>query len=46
MVLGPTDRIRMFEIPVLRVGAVDVEADIQAARRKIAFRPELFPLNR
>ena len=41
MVLRPSDRVRVLERPVLGVGAVDVETDVQAARGEIAARPDI-----
>src|SRR5215813_4134508 len=34
--LRPSDRVRVLERPVLGVGAINVEADGQAARRQVA----------
>ena len=35
MSVGPADRIGMLELPVLGVGAIGVEPDVQAARGQI-----------
>ena len=41
MVLGPADRVGVLERPVLGVDAVNVEADLQAARGQIPSRPDI-----
>ena len=41
VVLGPADRVRVLERPVLRVGAIDGKPDVEAARGQVALRPDI-----
>jgi hypothetical protein len=41
MVLGPANGVRVHKLPVLRVGTVDVETDVRAARGEIALCPDI-----
>ena len=37
----PADRIVVLEFPVLRIGAVDAETDVQGARGQVALRSDI-----